>query len=236
MPASADTAHEAFDPYARWLGIGPEEQPPSHYRLLGLPEFTADEEAINAAADRRMERLHELASGERVDETQQLLNEVARARRVLLSDEKRREYDRRLIQETADAPQDAPVDRPPGVETAAPRRAATASAAPPRPAAPGRSTIVQRKPTHTPIILFLLGGVTLLVLIVALIVVLSSISGEPTPETSAQERSILRPAARDADRPELIDSGGLFPNTAGQREMARTAKQLLDEQVQFTRP
>jgi hypothetical protein len=25
-----------FDPYHRWLGIPPQEQPPNHYRLLAL--------------------------------------------------------------------------------------------------------------------------------------------------------------------------------------------------------
>ena len=33
---------EAFDPYYRWLGIPPGEQPPDHYRLLGIERFEAD--------------------------------------------------------------------------------------------------------------------------------------------------------------------------------------------------
>ena len=31
----------AFDPYHIWLGIPPEDQPPSHYRLLAIPEIAA---------------------------------------------------------------------------------------------------------------------------------------------------------------------------------------------------
>ena len=27
--------HEAIDPYHKWLGIPPHEQPANHYRLLG---------------------------------------------------------------------------------------------------------------------------------------------------------------------------------------------------------
>ena len=27
-----------FDPYQKWLGIPPAEQPPTHYRLLNLPQ------------------------------------------------------------------------------------------------------------------------------------------------------------------------------------------------------
>jgi hypothetical protein len=33
---------EAFDPYRKWLGIPPEEQPPNHYRLLGIALFEDD--------------------------------------------------------------------------------------------------------------------------------------------------------------------------------------------------
>ena len=33
---------ESFDPYHRWLGIPPREQPPNHYRLLGIDLFEAD--------------------------------------------------------------------------------------------------------------------------------------------------------------------------------------------------
>jgi hypothetical protein len=28
-----------FDPYRKWLGIAPADQPPNHYRLLGLDLF-----------------------------------------------------------------------------------------------------------------------------------------------------------------------------------------------------
>ena len=31
--------HVEFDPYHRWLGIPPEEQPADHYRLLGIPRL-----------------------------------------------------------------------------------------------------------------------------------------------------------------------------------------------------
>ena len=30
---------EEFDPYRKWLGIPPQEQPPNHYRLLGIAVF-----------------------------------------------------------------------------------------------------------------------------------------------------------------------------------------------------
>jgi hypothetical protein len=45
---------EAFDPYRKWLGIPPEEQPPHHYRLLGLELFEEDADVIVNAADARL--------------------------------------------------------------------------------------------------------------------------------------------------------------------------------------
>jgi len=41
-----------FDPYYKWLSIPPDEQPPDHYRLLGVRRFEADADVIAAAADR----------------------------------------------------------------------------------------------------------------------------------------------------------------------------------------
>ena len=32
-------ARENFDPYHKWLGISPKDQPPHHYRLLGIDLF-----------------------------------------------------------------------------------------------------------------------------------------------------------------------------------------------------
>ena len=41
----------SFDPYHKWLGILPKDQPPHHYRLLGLETFEDDLQVIEAAAD-----------------------------------------------------------------------------------------------------------------------------------------------------------------------------------------
>ena len=39
-----DPGHE-FDPYHQWLGIAPSDQPPNHYRLLGLQLFEPNADA-----------------------------------------------------------------------------------------------------------------------------------------------------------------------------------------------
>jgi len=35
---------ESFDPYHKWLGIAPKDQPPHYYRLLGIDPFEGDRE------------------------------------------------------------------------------------------------------------------------------------------------------------------------------------------------
>ncbi|KKL18858.1 hypothetical protein LCGC14_2471340, partial [marine sediment metagenome] len=44
---------DTFDPYQAWLRISPEEQPPHHYRLLGLDPFEEKAQVIERAAGRR---------------------------------------------------------------------------------------------------------------------------------------------------------------------------------------
>lgn len=86
----------AFDPYHKWLGIGPAEQPADHYRLLGLAQFEADPDVIVSAADQRMGHLRSFGTGPHASESQKLLNEVAAARLVLLNARKKLRYDEEL--------------------------------------------------------------------------------------------------------------------------------------------
>ena len=85
-----------FDPYHKWLGIAPKDQPPHHYRLLGIDAFEDDRDVIDAAANRVMSYLKELASGDDAAYSQKLLNEVAQARLSLLNREKKAAYDKEL--------------------------------------------------------------------------------------------------------------------------------------------
>ncbi len=87
---------EQFDPYYKWLGIPPEEQPPHHYRFLGLRCFEGDAEVIESAADQRMLHLHTFQTGRRSVECQRLLNEVAAARVCLLNADQKNAYDTQL--------------------------------------------------------------------------------------------------------------------------------------------
>jgi len=92
---------EPFDPYHRWLGISPKDQPANHYRLLGIDPFESDPNVIEAAADRQMAHLRTYQTGRHGDVSQRLLNEVAAAKVALLNPAKKAAYDQRLRTELA---------------------------------------------------------------------------------------------------------------------------------------
>lgn len=90
------TAPTIFDPYHRWLGIPQSEQPPHHYRLLGIGLFEDDPEVIQSAADRQMAHVRTFQMGRFAADSQRLLNELSAATLCLLDDAKKRDYDLRL--------------------------------------------------------------------------------------------------------------------------------------------
>ena len=94
----------AFDPYHIWLGIPPEDQPPSHYRLLAIPELESDPDVIDTAAERQTLLLRTFQTGDQVQLAEQLLNEVSAARICLLNAEQKAEYDQQLQANTAPPP------------------------------------------------------------------------------------------------------------------------------------
>ena len=85
-----------FDPYHKWLGIPRNDQPPHHYRLLGIELFESDPDVIDAATEQRASFVRQCATGQHMAESQKLLNEIAIARLCLLNAAQRQEYDRAL--------------------------------------------------------------------------------------------------------------------------------------------
>lgn len=86
----------SFDPYHTWLGIPPEEQPPNHYRLLGITVFETNADAISNACDRQMLLLRTFQAGKHSALSQKLLNEVAAAKICLLDPDKKAVYNEQL--------------------------------------------------------------------------------------------------------------------------------------------
>jgi hypothetical protein len=116
------TAHTAprhvrsADAYYKWLGIPPEEQPPNHYRLLGVRAFEADLDVIANAADQRMSHLRTFQSGKYGARSQTMLNEISAAKLCLLKAERKVDYDQKLRVILARSPVlAAPAGSPPPV-------------------------------------------------------------------------------------------------------------------------
>lgn len=91
-----------FDPYYHWLGIPEKDQPPNHYRLLGIERFEEHAEVIAQAADRQMAHVRTFQAGPRSAESQMLLNEIAKVRLCLLDPEQKAAYDARLRRDLAE--------------------------------------------------------------------------------------------------------------------------------------
>ena len=124
----------SFDPYHKWLGIPPKDQPPNRYRLLAIDLFESDPDVIASAADQRMAHVRLFQTGKDAELSQRILNELASARVCLLNPEKKAEYDsmlrallgrRKKVQELPSSPPPPP-----------PSSAVFPLASPPQPAVP----------------------------------------------------------------------------------------------------
>jgi hypothetical protein len=109
-----------FDPYHKWLGIPPEDQPPSHYRLLGIKVFESDLDVIAIAADKQMAHVRTFQTGQYSNLSQKILNEVAAARVALLNPDKKRAYDAMLRRQMETAARTAPLAPPSAPPSASP--------------------------------------------------------------------------------------------------------------------
>jgi len=87
---------EPFDPYRKWLGIAPKDQPPNHYRLLGIPTFENDPDVIENAAARQMSHVRTFQGSKHAALSQRILTELSAAKLCLLSPERKGVYDGQL--------------------------------------------------------------------------------------------------------------------------------------------
>ena len=92
---------DAFDPYYEWLGIPRKDQPPNHYRLLGIEVYEENLNVIERAADRQMSHLRTFQVGKHGQQSQKLLNVISAARICLLHPDKKQAYDEQLRGELA---------------------------------------------------------------------------------------------------------------------------------------
>lgn len=169
-----------FDAYHRWLGIKPKDQPPHHYRLLGIDIYESDPEVIENAADQRMSHLRTLSTGPRAAEAQRLLNEVAAARLCLLNGEKKMEYDWQLRSTVGESPSAVPVSA--GKPSSQPAAVPMGIPAPTvSPVSPASRLAPHRKQSPLPMLLVAGGVLSLIAVVVVIAISLSLPSGDGDP-------------------------------------------------------
>jgi hypothetical protein len=114
---------ESFDPYRKWLGIAPQDQPANHYRLLGISLFESDPDVIDNAATRQMSHVRSFQASKHAALSQRILKELTIAKLCLLTPERKEAYDRQLRTRLA-GEGNPPADSllPPGVPPAEPPR------------------------------------------------------------------------------------------------------------------
>ena len=111
----------------------PKDQPPTHYRLLGIDLFESDPDVIATAADQRMAHVKGFQSGQNAALSQRILNELAAAKVCLLNAGKKAEYDKTLL----------PTAPPPAGVAAAPPKKSLVIAQPIAPPPPAPQTAPQ---------------------------------------------------------------------------------------------
>jgi pSer/pThr/pTyr-binding forkhead associated (FHA) protein len=116
----------SFDPYQVWLQIPPDQQPPDHYRLLGLPRGEPNPAVIALAGQRQMAYLRAQADGPHAELAQNILNQVARASACLMNPARKARYDAALA---AGLVADREPPEAPQAGAAAPSRLASPPAA-----------------------------------------------------------------------------------------------------------
>jgi hypothetical protein len=110
-PKAAGPMSEPFDPYRKWLGIPPKDQPPHHYRLLGIATFEDDPDVIENAATRQMRHVRTFqTSKQHAPVSQRILTELSAAKVCLLTPESKAEYDQKLRARLAAAGQLSSTD------------------------------------------------------------------------------------------------------------------------------
>ena len=177
-----------FDPYYKWLGIPPSEQPPNYYRLLGLTKFESDSDVIQAAADRQMAHVRTYQTGSHTALSQQILNELAKAATFLLRADRKAEYDRDLIASESKAAIPAKAVLPDADLESTPISEPDSNFAIPL---SSRRSVAHRKPKSSLSPLLLVGAVGT---IVAVLIVASVFR---SPPDIAEERTAKQSADRD---------------------------------------
>lgn len=86
----------AIDVYKEWLGIPDGPRPPDHYQLLRLVQFEDSTDKIRKNYKKLNGHVRKYATGQYSNQSQALLNELAKAMLCLTDEELKQDYDRSL--------------------------------------------------------------------------------------------------------------------------------------------
>lgn len=103
-----------LDVYKEWLGIPEGPRPPDHYQLLRLVQFEDDFEKVRGNYKKLNAHVRKYATGKYSIESQDLLNELAKAMLCLTDAERKHEYDLGLgreFEEKSDSLGRRPMER-----------------------------------------------------------------------------------------------------------------------------
>ena len=189
-----------FDPYRKWLGIPPRDQPPNHYRLLGLELFESDLDVIEGAVERQMGFIRRHQSGEHAADASRLLNELANARLCLLKPNAKAAYDAKLQAELSSPESAAP-------ELPFVNQSLQIDAAPRRPAAKKQSSRTGRS-DGLPRELLIAGGAAGVVVLLVIVFLMSSRPKLPI-DSAGQGRT--KPKAADSSASDRLPSPRVSP-------------------------
>ncbi len=89
--------------YHEWLGIPLAESKPNHYEVLGIPLFEANPTVISNGAARRISFLQTMVAGEFAELAQEIQKEVSQAKRCLMVEASRTDYQIGLMKRIADS-------------------------------------------------------------------------------------------------------------------------------------
>ena len=82
-----------IDVYKEWLGIPEGDRPPGHYTLLRLVMFEDDVEKIRGNYQKLNNHIRKYTTGQYLKQSQELLNELAKAMLCLTDPDAKRDYD-----------------------------------------------------------------------------------------------------------------------------------------------
>ena len=97
-------ATQPLDVYSKWLGIKEKARPLNHYQLLRLEQFEDDAGKIRKHYRKMNAEVRKYASGNYARQSQDLLNELAKAMLCLTDERRKTEYDASLGRKVKSGP------------------------------------------------------------------------------------------------------------------------------------